>query len=640
MAVRTTAGIDHWSGGHLSVLGLLTAFVGGVTAWLGKLWSGLEDLIEKPKVLDHAKVYIPSVLGVLTATLMMIFFGTVMSFILAYIQLKVGATRHQGLNAHNDPVWLPLAIQACLAAVLTTGIMTFRKVNVNRFSMHAVYRNRLTRAFLGSARTSRAQDPFTEFDPHDNVPLASLLNTGTSLFPVINQTLNITATSNAAWAERKAASFATTPLYCGSSALPHPAQDNPENTPMGAFVPTTHFAALEDFRKGVTGVPDIGPGLGSALTISGAAVSPNWGYHSSRITAFLMTLFNVRLGCWLPNPSKATELELRLAGPRNSLMALINELLGETTDDSQAIYLSDGGHFDNLGVYEMLRRRCRLIVAIDAGADENCLTSDLGGLIRKAEIDLGVSVTMTRPIRLYSRTQLASDKTLGTTALAFAFGEIKYEGDAESSYLLYVKPSFLEGCPADVRAYAFENRMFPHELTADQWFSESQFESYRKLGQHQMDELLSGVEFGQLPSLFVQHVEAPISSHRQATSDATTSKCRRPSRRRRQGNQQTVMRARLRISMPLAAPGFRCGDAPSGPTLRETHGRPGGRSGRNAGATELSGACDHAFALFGSLRDAGVCGRAARDRSAQGRSNGRCGSLRPAFVRLPLASDQ
>ena len=120
-------------------------------------------------------------------------------------------------------------------------------------------------------------------------------------------------------------------------------------------------------------------------------MSPSWGYHSSRITAFLMTLFNVRLGIWLPNPSKATADELRLARPRNSLMALIDEMLGETTDDSQAIYLSDGGHFENLGLYEMFRRRCSSILVVDAGADEACSLFDLGNAIRKAEIDLGIT---------------------------------------------------------------------------------------------------------------------------------------------------------------------------------------------------------------------------------------------------------
>ena len=91
-------------------------------------------------------------------------------------------------------------------------------------------------------------------------------------------------------------------------------------------------------------------------------------------------------------------------------MALIDEMLGKTTDDSQAIYLSDGGHFENLGLYEMFRRRCSSIVVVDAGADEACSMFDLGNAIRKAEIDLGISVTMREPMHVYARSRLEADE--------------------------------------------------------------------------------------------------------------------------------------------------------------------------------------------------------------------------------------
>ena len=345
----------------------------------------------------------------LFAASLLVVFGGVLNFVLAQLQVAVGTWMQLG-DVAMQPKWLPLILQAVVAVTLFTGVMTFRHVNVNRFSMHAIYRNRLTRAFLGSARNKRDQDPFTGFDPRDNTPLSSLLDTGSSLFPVINMTLNITAGNNTAWAERQAASFTATPLVCGSAALRHPSQAPTSIDPDGAFVPTTRFAGLETLKEHPTKATESGPGLGSALTVSGAAVSPNWGYHSSRITAFLMTLFNVRLGIWLPNPSKATPDELRLARPRNSLMALIDEMLGETTDDSQAIYLSDGGHFENLGLYEMFRRRCSSILVIDAGADEACSLFDLGNAIRKAEIDFGISVAMQEPMHVYPRIRLEGDE--------------------------------------------------------------------------------------------------------------------------------------------------------------------------------------------------------------------------------------
>src|SRR5208337_1150167 len=124
-----------------------------------------------------------------------------------------------------------------------------------------------------------------------------------------------------------------------------------------------------------------------------------------RLTAFVMTLFNVRLGAWLPNPANATQEELQLAKPRNSELALVRELCGAATDTTQAVYLSDGAHFENLGLYEMLRRRCRRIVVVDAGHDAGGTFSDLGHAIRKARIDLNVEVTML-PMRIFSRQQI------------------------------------------------------------------------------------------------------------------------------------------------------------------------------------------------------------------------------------------
>ena len=107
--------------------------------------------------------------------------------------------------------------------------------------------------------------------------------------------------------------------------------------------------------------------MGLAIATSGAAASPNMGYHSSPTLAFLMTVFNVRLGWWLRNPRDPKVWTDR--GTSVSLRELLYELLGMTTDDKKWVYLSDGGHFENLGVYELVRRRCRLIIACDAGQD-------------------------------------------------------------------------------------------------------------------------------------------------------------------------------------------------------------------------------------------------------------------------------
>ena len=66
-----------------------------------------------------------------------------------------------------------------------------------------------------------------------------------------------------------------------------------------------------------------------------------------------------------------------------------------------------------------------------------------------------------------------------------AIGKIRYpDKDAKEGKLIYIKPGLYEDAPADVKAYAAANAKFPHDVTLNQWFTESQFESYRALGEH------------------------------------------------------------------------------------------------------------------------------------------------------------
>jgi hypothetical protein len=295
------------------------------------------------------------------------------------------------------------------------------------------------------------------------------------LYPVVNIALNITATENLAWQERKAEPFVVSPLFSGSGML------DPEGvasgTHSGAYVESEVYGGSEpDLALGDT----TGITLATAISISGAAASPNMGYHSSPATAFLMTLFNVRLGAWLPNPARAATLgnNVNRSSPDDSLRALLRELAGQTDDRGLDVYLSDGGHFENLGVYEMIRRRCRYIVVSDAGADPECAFTDLGNAIRKVKIDFDVDIEFP-PMRISSRTKTIDGQ------VAWALGTINYPEPGHDGRILYIKPSFFgDDLPVDVVSYAAEHEKFPHESTGDQFFSESQFESYRRLGEH------------------------------------------------------------------------------------------------------------------------------------------------------------
>jgi hypothetical protein len=361
------------------------------------------------------------------------------------------------------------------------------KIDVNRFSMHGVYRNRLVRAFLGGARASRAVDPFTDFDPADNRRVSELRaqkNGRRVLYPVINVTLNLVGGQNLAWQERKASSFIITPFYCGSAILGDKiagaASANSPQKWTGAYVETKDYGGKEpDLDRNKTGIS-----LGTAITISGAAASPSMGYNSSPATAFLMTLFNVRLGAWLANPAAEIPKAEVQAGPTSALKPLLTEALGLTDAKSDNVYLSDGGHFDNLGIYEMIRRRCRYILVVDADQDENFDFGDLARSVRFAAIDLNAKIEFTS-IKMVPMREAKED------SVTFAVGQITYaESPAERSLLVYLKPTyFYQTAPIDVRSYGTTSPTFPHETTLDQWFGEAQFESYRRLGEYLMGKL-------------------------------------------------------------------------------------------------------------------------------------------------------
>jgi hypothetical protein len=162
---------------------------------------------------------------------------------------------------------------------------------------------------------------------------------------------------------------------------------------------------------------------------------------------------------------------------------MIQEALGLTDGTKGYVYLSDGGHFDNLGLYEMVRRRCRLIIISDAGCDPDFGFEDLGNACRKISIDQDVDIE-------FEALKMVSRKTPPVEGPYFAVASIKYRGHgAKEGLLVYIKPNFQGIEPISVRSYALKATVFPHESTADQFFGESQFEAYRALGRFAIDHI-------------------------------------------------------------------------------------------------------------------------------------------------------
>lgn len=198
----------------------------------------------------------------------------------------------------------------------------------------------------------------------------------------------------------------------------------------------------------------------------------------------LLTMFNVRLGWWLPNPGRPA---WNKPGLSLSLYYLLRELFGVADEKNSFVNVSDGGHFENLGIYELVRRRCKVIVVSDAECDEFLQFGSLGNVVRLCKTDFGAKID----IDVNSIRQQKDGPSLTHCSI----GKVTYS-NGSIGHIIYLKASMSGDEDVGIMQYRSLHPSFPHETTADQFFSEDQFESYRKLGQHIVGQSLRGCQPG------------------------------------------------------------------------------------------------------------------------------------------------
>ncbi len=294
--------------------------------------------------------------------------------------------------------------------------------------------------------------------------------------------------------------------------------------------------------------------LQTAMAISAAAASPNAGRMTSKPLVALMTLLNIRLGYWVPHPGRLCQWlsdKRRQAGDkpfeptlfhrfiwRVPPRAFLREMFSLVDEKHWWVNLSDGGHIENLAVYELLRRRCRYIICGDGEADPGLTFGSLATLMRFARIDLGVEIEiLLDDLRLDADGYSHQHAALGRIFYPGAHRQVRAEeagecdrcgaplkpleeaprelrgtapggdetgfycpkGEPEPGYLLYIKSSFTANEDETMQEYRANNPDFPHESTADQFFDEGQFEAYRALGFHMADGLFPPLRPGEDP---------------------------------------------------------------------------------------------------------------------------------------------
>jgi hypothetical protein len=372
------------------------------------------------------------------------------------------------------PLWLDgacisswHALEASAGAVVLALLLGIF-VNVNLVSVHRFYRDRLMEAFLPDDPPDgerKATGLALKADVQKVHELGARDRKPTGPYPLINTNVILVGSQDRTWRLRGGDSFILSPLVCGSNA--------------------TGWCPTEKFIGG-----DLS--LATAMAISGAAANPHagGGLFRNRFVAMLMSLANLRLGYWVTNPGHTR----RRPKWRNHFTTTWRELSSRLDETRLLVQLSDGGHFENLAIYELIRRRVRLIVACDGTADPQFCFSDFVALLSRVSTDFGARIHFGQGEGLgtfmpcvsagYPRDTLIANRGYATAKIVYSDGS---EGD-----LIYLTTTLFKGLGLEVMGYRAAFPDFPDQTTADQFFDEAQFEAYRALGygvaEHMLDD--------------------------------------------------------------------------------------------------------------------------------------------------------
>jgi len=488
-----------WVGSEwlIKTVGLGSSHAGSVvlSAGAGSLFFLLRDWLAKPAEVTNASSLWEKVGGYLKPFIpQLAAFAAVFGLLLLAMLLvrSFGQADHLGLGL-----------------LITGGVLlaTLILFNPSRVGLHDFYRGRICRCFLGATQAARAGGSnATSEQPDDDITLGELRKSP----PPEGQTAQ--PIHLICCAANNLSGDPLSNLYRGARSV--------TISPLGVGL-GDEFARADDLR------------LSSVVTASAAAFNSQMGSISMALgpaVAFVMSALNLRLGLWVSHPgnpavrfrslvglpfffemfgfSKSEPLTAPAkpapaAGPDDAPLSGI-DLVAQQAELAQSrvvrelsfarrhfsfLHLSDGGHFENLGLYELVRRHCRYVIVSDCGADADVAFDDLANAIRRIREDFGVEVDLdVEPLRPDENGHSAQHAVVGT---------IHYDGlgGTDKGGVIYFKPTLTGDEPPDVLQYRTRNTTFPHESTGDQFYEEAQWESYRRLGEHCGSAVLRAAEF-------------------------------------------------------------------------------------------------------------------------------------------------
>lgn len=375
--------------------------------------------------------------------------------------------------------------------------------NINLTGLHRFYRDRLMETFMPD-RASIEKDARAGTTAADHMELSDICDVNDDgPYQLINGHAVLMGGRKARFRSRMGDSFVMSRLFCGSEAT--------------GYVRTSTWLKP---RRIVLARPVGTMSLPTAMAISGAALNPNAGGDGQGLTkspavSAVLNLLNLRLGYWVPSPRPGW-LNCRRPShwwPPNFLFpGVVQGLLGLSHHEhSNWLELSDGGHFENTGMYELVRRGVTTIVVVDGSTDPDIAMQSFANALEKIYIDFNVVVKFDAAQKDLHFTNLMKGtgeprdtvaEKLHFARAGFAVGELCYPASSgnRKGHLIYIKSTMVRDLPAALYSYKATNPLFPSESLADQFFSEQQFEAYRALGfaitQSMTDQVSKGAKWG------------------------------------------------------------------------------------------------------------------------------------------------
>jgi hypothetical protein len=361
----------------------------GTFAALGSALAGAAGLVTKMRGVLGGQSLQPSLTRRIVLSIAGVLFVFGVLFLAFMAAWSLASMEEPGMDGTRD--YQDAALLAAVAVIVASI------VNVNHAAQHRLYRDRLMEVFCAQGRALRTGSWRRAYRAQSSAGWMQNMVDPKKPYHIINTCLITTDSDDRRFRGRGGDNFIISPLYSGSDA--------------------TGWAATDVSQPTLS--------IATAAAISGAALNAHSGPHGAGLLrnkaySAVLSFLGLHLGYWARNPRRYEGAVRHTTAERNSWWVRLGSLLGYIDREVNGVMpfkipnlvnpglfgvsgigmnergthvqLSDGGHFENLALYEMIRRKVDFLWVSDAGQDAGFSFEDLSNAIERIRVDFGVNL--------------------------------------------------------------------------------------------------------------------------------------------------------------------------------------------------------------------------------------------------------